>query len=99
MLSGWYVHVCKGVAGKKAPPEKEMKLIVEQGGGVWMPTLTPKALGGVDLSRMLVITSDPEVKKQVSLKAVENVLKKGAKKNTTSWLFGCIMRQRIEIAD
>ena len=99
MLSGWHVHVCKGVAGKKAPPEKEMKLIVEQGGGVWAPSLTPKALTGVDLSRMLVITSDPEAKKQTAAKAVESVLKKGARKNTTTWLFGCIMKQRIECED
>ena len=100
VLTGWSVHVCKGVAGgKKAPPEKEMKLIVEHAGGIWTPVLSQKALADVDVSKILVITSDPEVKRQISVKAVQNVLEKGAKKNTTSWLFGCLMKQKIEFLE
>jgi hypothetical protein len=32
VFSGWSVHVCRGVAGNKAPPQEELKLIVQQAG-------------------------------------------------------------------
>jgi hypothetical protein len=32
VFSGWSVHVCRGVAGNKAPPQEELKLIVQQSG-------------------------------------------------------------------
>lgn len=96
VLSGWSVHVCKGVAGEKAPPEQEMKLIVEHAGGVWTPSLSQKKLADVDLSKIVIITSDPEVQKQASVKPVKNVLDKGAKKATTSWLFDTLMRQEVK---
>lgn len=97
LFGGWWIHVCKGVSSNKAPPEKEMKLIVETAGAQWQPTLSPKNLNGVDLSRLLIITSDPEVKKQISTKAVATALENGALKQTTSWLFGCIMKQKIDL--
>jgi hypothetical protein len=99
LLGGWWVHVCKGVAGNKAPPEKELKLIVEVAGGFWLPSLTAKTLVDVDLSRLLVITSDPEVKKQVSTKSVADALRSGAKKQTTKWLFDILMKQKLELSE
>ena len=96
LFDGWSIHVCKGVAGKKAPPEAELKAIVEQAGGAWTSTLSQKVLGELDLSRLIVITSDPETKQQVSAKLVKEALNSGAKKLTTSSLFGCIMRQIVE---
>lgn len=97
LLSGWYVHVCKGVASNKAPPEKEMKLIVEVAGGEWLPSLTPKTTKDLDTYQLLIITSDPEQKKQISTKGVAAALQDGATKKTTSWLFGCIMKQKLDL--
>jgi hypothetical protein len=92
LLSGWSVHVCEGVAGKKAPPEDELQSIVEAADGIWLRSLSLKAS-----NRTLVITSDPETKKQISNKSVVAALKSGAVKKTTTWLFHAIMRQQLNI--
>lgn len=70
---------------------------MEQIGAIWTPALNKKTLDGLDLSHLLVISSDrdPEQKKQVSVKAVADAIKGGARKQTTSWLFGCIIRVEL----
>lgn len=95
VLTGWSVHVCKGVAGNKAPPAKELKLIVENAGGAWKPSLAQGPLANSDFSRLLIITSDPEKKSQTTVRAVKAALADGATKKTTSWLFGCMMKQEV----
>jgi hypothetical protein len=92
LLSGWSIYVCEGVAGKKAPPEDELQLIVEAADGIWLRSLTTKSS-----NRKLVITGDPETKKQVSNKNVVAALKSGAVKKTTTWLFHAIMTQQLTI--
>ena len=94
LLNGWKVHICGGVAGNKAPPEKELKLIVEAAGGSWTPSLSKIRK---ETARLLVITSDPEVKKQVSASEVAVALRNGAQKRTTSWLFHAIMTQVLDL--
>lgn len=98
VLSGWFVHVCKGVAGAKAPPEQQMKMIVEQAGGTWQSGISQKALADVEFSRFLIITSDPETKQQSSTQSLKNAVRGGASKQTTGWLFSCILKQEISFA-
>jgi hypothetical protein len=91
LLTGWSVYVCDGVAGKKAPPADELQLIIEAADGIWLPTLSTMS------DKTLIITSDPETKKQISNKNITSALKSGAIKKTVSWLFHCIMTQKLNI--
>jgi hypothetical protein len=94
LLEGWSVFVCKGVAGNRAPDAKELRLMVEAAGGSWLSSFTKK---GPDFSKILIITSDPEESKQVSVKAVSEALENGAAKRTTSWLFDTLMKQELDL--
>ena len=85
------VFVCKGVAGNKAPPEHELKLIVEAAGGKWIRTLP--ALKKLDVANTIIITSDPPDKGQLSAKNVAKAIASGIRSYTTSWLFNCLLRQ------
>lgn len=97
LLGGWWIYVCKGVAGNKAPSEEELKLIVEAAGGTWLSSLNPSGMKDVDASRLLMVTGDPETKKQLSPKPVASALRSGAVKQTTSWLFHAIMTQHLDL--
>jgi len=97
LLAGWHVFSCKGVVGNKAPPEKEFRLIIEAAGGKWLPSLSASSMKGLDISHLMVITSDPETKKQTSLKAVASALANGAAKLTTSQLFHAFMTQKLDL--
>ena len=94
LLEGWSVFVCKGVAGNQAPDAKELRLMVEAAGGSWLSSVTKK---GLDFSKLLIITSDPEESKQVSMKTVSGALENGAAKRTTSWLFDTLMKQDSDL--
>jgi len=99
LLDGWWIFVCKGVAGNKAPSSEELQRIVEAAGGSWLVLLTPSATKDVNPSRLLLITGDPETKKQLSSKPVASVLHNGASKRTTAWLFHAIMKQQLDLPD
>ena len=92
LLSGWSVYLCTGVAGKKAPPKHEMQMIVEAAGGIWME----KIPNNITVP-LLIITSNPEQKKQVSPKAVQHALRQGAEKRTTKWLFSATFTQTTDL--
>ena len=92
LLGGWGVYACQGVANNKAPPENELKLIVEAAGGTWLSSPSDHTA-----LNTLIITSDPEAKKQTSSKAISTAIKQGAKKYPVSWLFDCIMAQQLNI--
>jgi hypothetical protein len=47
----------------------------------------------VDVSRLLVITGDPETKKQLSPKPIALALHNGEVKQTTPWLYHGLMTQ------
>jgi hypothetical protein len=98
LLGGWWIYVCKGVAGKKAPSEAELKLIVEAAGGTWLSSLNSSYMKDVDVSRLLVVTGDPDTKKQLSPKPVASALRDGAVKQTTSWLFHAVMTQHLDLS-
>jgi hypothetical protein len=97
LLGGWCIYVCKGVAGNKAPSEDELRLIVEAAGGTWLSSLNAAGMKDVDVSRLLVVTGDPETKKQLSPKLVVTALSGGAVKRTTSWLFHAVMAQHLDL--
>ena len=94
LLEGWSVFVCKGVAGNRAPEAKELRLMVEAAGGSWLATCTKK---GIDFSKLLIITSDPEQTKPVPVKSVSGALENGASKRTTTWLFDAFMKQECDL--
>ena len=59
ILDGWKVFIWKGVAGKKCPNQKELKLIVEAAGGIWIDKLPKKPD-----TKILCITGDRPTKAQ-----------------------------------
>lgn len=93
LLGGYSVYICKGVAGNKAPPEEELRLIVEGAGGTWLSTLTVSSKK--DAKSTLLITSDPPDKKQLRASDVANAVKQGARHFTTGWLFDGIIAQEM----
>jgi hypothetical protein len=95
LLEGWSVFVCPGVAGNKAPPTIELKLIVEAARGSWLTKLAPNPK--VSYDKTLIITSDPPTSKQENAKYVENAVKEGARKRTTTWLFRATMTQELDM--
>jgi hypothetical protein len=94
IFNGRHVFVCNGVAGKKAPPEDELKQIVAAAGGKWIS----------DASRLMqfrnedamIITSDPPAKGQLSTKYVANAIRAGIRHYSTSWLFNCLLCQELK---
>jgi hypothetical protein len=93
LFAGYSIYICKGVAGHKAPPAKELQLIVEGAGGEWLKSLTK--VKKEDAKTTLIITSDPPEKKQLNAKDVAKALKAGVRHFTTTWLFDCIISQEI----
>lgn len=93
LLKGTCVYVCKGVAGKRAPPTEEFKLIVEAAGGRWLATMLRDNTEGV-----LIITSDPPQKKQLTARDVKKAINAGAAHVTTTRLFQCIIRQEMSFS-
>ena len=95
LLGGWSVHFCKGVAGKKAPPEHELRLIVAAAGGTFLKTASARATKDVDASKIIIITSDPATAAQKADKDVKRLASQGAKIFTTKWFFHSIITQHL----
>lgn len=95
LLSGWSVYVCGGVAGNSAPSKIEMQMIVEAAGGTWVKKLDVKS--NASIKGTLIITSDPEPRKQTSSKSVKEALALGAQKRTTKWLFRATFTQTTDL--
>ena len=99
LLTGYWVYVCNGVAGDKAPPEKELQLIVDAAGGKWLSSVSTRVIKDLDASKILVITQEkPAKKKSKSAEArdVDKAINIGAHANPPSWLFQCIIRQSLD---
>jgi hypothetical protein len=95
LLDGWFVYVCPGVAGNKAPPTNELKLIVEAARGSWLTKLAPNPK--VPYEKTLIITSDPPTSKQENAKYVDKAVREGARKRTTTWFFRATMTLELDI--
>lgn len=99
LLTGYWVYVCKGVAGNKAPPEKEFELIVDGAGGKWLSSIGTRVIKDLDASKLIIITPEkPATKRSKSAEArdVEKAIKLGAQDHPPSWLFQCIIRQKLD---
>lgn len=99
LLSGYWVYVCNGVAGNKAPPEKELELIVDAAGGKWLSSVGPRVIKDLDASKLLIISPEKPNKKKAKsgeAKDVEKAIKRGAQDHPASWLFQCIIRQSLD---
>ena len=84
VLGGWFVYICSGVAGNKAPNMKELVLIIEAAGGQVLKTLSnPSAF---DPLKTIVLTSEPSTKTQQKERGVARVGELGAKVMSTRQL-------------
>lgn len=96
LFSNYNIFVCSGVFGNKAPPEKELRLIVQAAGGTWINSTTQSSSSSS--KPIIVITSDPETKKQVN--DIKGLLSKNKDcsivKKTTTWLFHTMMTQQLK---
>ena len=99
LLGKYYVCFSKGVAGNKAPPSKELGLIVHAAGGTILRSLSEKSMSNLKEiphpCNILIVTSDPATSAQMSDKVIMKWNEIGANIVTTTWLFDCIMRQKI----
>ena len=91
ILGGWSVFICRGVAGKNAPSINELHSLIEATGA----TLLQSLLDVPTPQKTIVITSDPITKDQRSEEGVNNVMRRGAKLLTTTWLFHTIITQQL----
>lgn len=92
VLSNCAVALCKQVAGKKAPPLKELQTMVIAAGGLWLAEGVPSEKSNAD--HTIVITSEPCTRPQAG------ALKKkgeGVVARTTSWLFDTLMLQELAL--
>ena len=92
LLNGKSVVICQDVAGNMAPPENELKLIVEAAGGHW---INASALGKLEPNQAIIITSNPATKRQLSTKDISKAINHGIQHRSASWLFDCIMKQQL----
>lgn len=95
LFDGWNIFVCKGVAGNKAPPEGELRLVVEATGATYLSS--PSQLKSLKPDKTIFITSEPESKQQVSSKVIAKALQQGAEKRSVKWLFDAIMNQSVHM--
>lgn len=93
VLGGWFVYICSGVAGNKAPSLKEIYLIIEAGGGHVLKSLSRR--DAFDPTKTIVLTSDPSTKSQLGELGVARAKSCGAKIMSTSHLFHTIITQNL----
>ena len=86
VLGGWWIYVCNGVAGNRAPSMEELQLIIEAAGGTVLRSLSDS---GYDPEKTIILTSDPSTSAQLSESRQIGV------PHTTSWLFHTIITQRL----
>ena len=103
LLGKYHVFFSKGVAGNKAPPSNELDLIIDAAGGTILRSLSQKSMSKLKESphpcNILIVTSDPATSAQMSDKTIMKWNELGAKIVTTTWLFDCMMRQKVSFND
>jgi len=95
LLAGWRVLLCDEVAGNKAPKEAELHTMIGAAGGkiickddIPLPTTD-------DPTHVIVITSDPALSVQLQDSKAQVAAENGAGFFTTTWLFDCMMHQKL----
>jgi hypothetical protein len=100
LLHGWSVHICRGVAGNKAPSTPELKLIVQAAGAEWIAKLTTSMVESPDkCKRILIITSKPDDKPENKSKRtnITTAILNGAAKRSIQWLLHSLMTQEVDL--
>jgi len=95
LLYGWNVYICKGVAGRKSPSEKDWNLLIDAAGGTMMTHSEVPLTQVEDPTHVLVITSDPPLPSQITDVDASRLSYEGAGRFTTTWLFDCILHQKL----
>eukprot|EP00978_Attheya_sp_CCMP212_P048377 scaffold512230_cov51-Attheya_sp.AAC.2 len=96
LLCKWVILFAGGVAGNGAPKREELELIVEAAGGKAIFQSDLPIRKEDDKMRVIVITSDPPSNVQIKNKDLQRITAEGAGSFTTTWLFDCITRQKLE---
>lgn len=95
LLAGWSLLFCQDVAGNKAPKEAELRMIVSAAGGTFIDYSDIPLVEDIDRTHVLVITSDPPLPHQTENPATKAIADSGAGFFSTTWLFRCIMQQKL----
>ena len=105
LFKGLSFFITKGVCGQGAPPDTEMKGVIESGNGQWLTSLPgasgasikrKNATGDKSANGLVVISSAAVAAKEVS-KAVQKIAATGAGKGIYSieFVFLAILRQNV----
>ena len=95
ILNGWKIMLCSDVAGKKAPKESDLKMMVAASGGQWLESSNVPVPLEEDPIHVIVITSDPATLNQLEDEMARTAAENGAGFFTTGWLFDILMHQKI----
>lgn len=95
LLHGWSVYVCDEVAGNKAPKTDELKMMIYAAGGKWITHDDIPVPITDDPTHVIVLTSDPPLQSQLDDTHAQIAADNGAGFFTTSWLFDCMMHQKL----
>jgi hypothetical protein len=97
LLSGWKIMICDNVARKKAPKEEDLRMMIEAAGGDWLLSSDIPVPIREDPTHVIVITSDPALPSQIEDDKASIAAESGAGFFTTTWLFDCMMHQKVSI--
>ena len=97
LLSGWKILVCDDVAGNKAPRESDLKMMIEAAGGEWLLSSNVPVPISEDPTHVIVITSDPALSSQIDDEKASIAAENGAGFFSTTWLFDCMMHQKVRL--
>ncbi len=99
LLAGWKILVCDDVAGNKAPQEADLRMMIESAGGEWLLSSNVPVPISDDPTHVIVITSDPALPSQIDDEKASIAADNGAGFFTTTWLFDCMMHQKVRFID
>jgi len=95
LLSDWSILLCDNVAGNKAPKEAELHTMIGAAGGKIIYKDDIPLPPANDPTHVIVITSDPALPGQLQDSNAQVAAENGAGFFTTSWLFDCMMHQKL----
>lgn len=95
LLFGWKILVCDNVAGNKAPKESDLRMMIEAAGGEWLLSSNIPVPISEDPTHVIVITSDPSLSSQIDDEKASIAAENGAGFFSTTWLFDCMMHQKV----
>jgi len=92
LLGGWCVYICQGVAGNKAPPMDELRMMVEGASGIALDDLLS---GDAEFTKTIILTGDKPTKKQLAEPGVAEFKRKGARLLSPSSFFDIFINQNL----